>query len=1379
MKRLSTLLLAVLTVLTSFTFPAAVTAAEGTVYVNADTGSDSANGTTPDTAFKTLEAAIKALASSGGKIVLTSDISLKGSLTAQYEEPKHTGKIIITSNDGTKNYGTTLRLQDGMVYALNGPTEFSDLKFHTGSGKTVIAARFNPIVMGEGLTFNASNTILLGGYQGPKKGTPVNKNSNVTVKSGKFNFIAGFSRNQGDGNITYTGTAYIKIYGGTVATVYGASTINHFSGNCDIRVYGGTVSALYTGGDVTRRLNGKSNIEIYGGTVSSVNINNAIGDTTIKLDGGNVLSMTESNANSTIADLASAAKRSLTYNSASFTAERINRLAGKIMDSISSYGLAYVKAGSNGSGKTKDDPAGDIDTAIKLIGSGGGKIAVIGEYAISGNYTAPAHTGELKLVAEDAASVLKLENKASFSLSGPMDIALPVSGNEITFLANGNSVKFSEGFTSNGGITVYGASEATQNASIQVYAGDISKIYLTKAEQAAGTTLVADIAGGNIGWLYASEAGKTNGNVSFSLSGGNVDCVDLSGVYGSLSVSAQKGSIKEFICALNGNLNEGAEYSLSYDASNFDGKLFDSASKLFGNISNEKVIFVSGKGGGNGLSVTNPTTLAEAFKILSETGGKIVICEETEIKASLNAAKYSKQITVTSVYKNTDYRKSGAKLILGADILLNGDTVIEELDILLGKSAPAIRFNGNNATIGNNVTVEKPEAFAAYPNVICGKNTPYSSEYTVTVNSGSYNSLYLGSDTASAKITESKASVVINGGEFFGPIYVSGNAPFEGDASFTLNNGTLHAGVYGCGNSADASFNGTLSYNVNGGKIIGKISAAYLSSAKLNGSMNLSLNGGNYSSVTDIIGPDEFNGNMTPNVNISGSVDIFAEETGTASFQNPVKDAGDPWVIYKDGYYYFTRTSGSTIGIAKATNLGDLAHAPLVTVFDPPNGQMYSKNLWSPELHYFSASDFNGEDFTEEDEGWYLILACDDGNNDNHRMYVVKALTDDAQGPYGNPVTGEVNIPQKIVSDTEPEVNSTWTIGQTFAWIKGELYCFWVSEREDETRLYQTMHISKMKNPWTATGKTAIVCEPTEDWEKHGATYNTEGTRYPEVVEGIAITYGPDGEVFMLYCGSGYWTANYCLGQLKLVGEDPINYDSWYKYPEPILTKNNELNGTGHCCYTTSPDGKTKYIIYHAYVGTDQRGGRYMIAEEYSVTKDGVVIGDGSKKPAPLSTVFTAPVNSMPIIKKLKGWGNAVKPFITIKDTACAANAISVSPVLSSGEEYSEAKHGSLEYKYRTNGTLEKYTAGLPTAEGEYQVIATLKGNHNYSGLSAEFVLTLSAPSTAAPDTSAADTTDTPSGDTDSSFPVIPTVIGAAALIVVIAVIMIIKKKKK
>ena len=45
-----------------------------------------------------------------------------------------------------------------------------------------------------------------------------------------------------------------------------------------------------------------------------------------------------------------------------------------------------------------------------------------------------------------------------------------------------------------------------------------------------------------------------------------------------------------------------------------------------------------------------------------------------------------------------------------------------------------------------------------------------------------------------------------------------------------------------------------------------------------------------------------------------------------------------------------------------------LAHAEMITVFDPPDGREYSKNLWSPELHYYYAEDFPEEDF---DEGWY------------------------------------------------------------------------------------------------------------------------------------------------------------------------------------------------------------------------------------------------------------------------------------------------------------------------------------------------------------------------------------------------------------------------
>ena len=173
MKRALTLFLAVLMLVMSIPVHFAVSAADAVVYVNADNGSDDNKGTTPDSPFKTLEKAITAVAESGGRIVLTSDVALTGSVKEQYVEPQHKGTVIITAKDGDKDYGTTLKLQGAMVYALNGPTEFEHLNINTGSGNTVIAARFKPLTMGEGLTMTAQNLYLVGGYESPAKNTPV------------------------------------------------------------------------------------------------------------------------------------------------------------------------------------------------------------------------------------------------------------------------------------------------------------------------------------------------------------------------------------------------------------------------------------------------------------------------------------------------------------------------------------------------------------------------------------------------------------------------------------------------------------------------------------------------------------------------------------------------------------------------------------------------------------------------------------------------------------------------------------------------------------------------------------------------------------------------------------------------------------------------------------------------------------------------------------------------------------------------------------------------------------------------------------------------------------------------------------------------------
>ena len=105
------------------------------------------------------------------------------------------------------------------------------------------------------------------------------------------------------------------------------------------------------------------------------------------------------------------------------------------------------------------------------------------------------------------------------------------------------------------------------------------------------------------------------------------------------------------------------------------------------------------------------------------------------------------------------------------------------------------------------------------------------------------------------------------------------------------------------------------------------------------------------------------------------------------------------------------------------------------------------------------------------------------------------------------------------------------------------------------------------------------------------------------------------------------------------VNGDLLAKESWKKSPQSVFSKNGEVNGVGGPSIFTSPDGKTRYILYHGYLGKDTSGGRYCFMEPYSVDADGVHIGkDGH--PSPLSTVFTVPLNTMPLGAKVSGFDN-------------------------------------------------------------------------------------------------------------------------------------------
>ncbi|MBR0326977.1 MAG: hypothetical protein IIX09_04170 [Clostridia bacterium] len=1377
MKRALTLLLAALMLVLAIPVPMATVAAEAKVYLNEASGSDENAGTSPEAPFKTLKAALTAIAEAGGRIILTGDVSLTGSVSSQYVEPEHKGNVIITAKDGDTTYDATLKLQGAMVYALNGPTEFENLNINTGSGNTIIAARFNPLVMGEGLAMSSANLWLVGGYESPAKSTNVKLDSYVTVKSGTYSTIVGFSRTKGEATLTYTGTSHIYLYNGTVTTIYGASLYNHYSGSSEIRIYDGKATNLFTAGDVTRRLNGTSLVEIYGGTVNKLSINNTVGDSTLRLDGGTVLMVEEKYASDEIQKQASAATRTVYYNTAAFTTDKIEKLVGKFADKIIGHGTVYVKDGATGNGLSEAEPTGSLAQAIEKIASGG-TVVVIGDYKLT-EFTEPAHTGTITYTSHENGGAFAFDGNGTFTLGGASAFEIATKGN-YTIDANGNGLHLSDGYTASGKVTVYGTTDTAKSVALYLSAGKLDSVYVSKNGQADGTSAQIEASGAEISSIKLTESGETSAAVAFTLSAGKIGTADFTGAKKSLTLNFSAGTVGSVAAGINGTRPEGSTYNLSYVPGAFDDKIFASILPLFGEVSNTKVVFASDDGTGNGLSSGTPTTLTNAFNLVKD-GGVIVVCGQATISSSLNSAANSKPITITSVWDGKDYRESGAQIVLGNTWAFNGDVTLENLNVLTDKSAPLIRFNAYNAHIGQGFNVTKPEKYEKYPELMAGKSSEFSkAEYTLTVDSGTFHRVFAVNNKEGANNSEINANLVINGGEFYGSVYGSNTTGFTGSITVTVNGGTIRSGIYGVGKAKSASFSGNLTFNLNGGTYIGKLSAAYYSDAMLNGDMYLNLNGGVFNGVTDILGPDEFSGRMTPHVTIGAGVDLFAKESGTHSFQNPIISAADPWVIYKDGYYYFTKTAGSSIGVAKATNLGDLATADMVTVFDPPDGREYSKNLWSPELHYYYQEDFPDDpDFTE---GWYILLACDDGNGGIHIMYCIKALTDDPQGPYGHPLTGEVNIPIKTTSDTDPTVGVRWAAGQTDARINGNLYCLWVSEHTYPNHRYQTLNISKMKNPWTLTGNTAEICIPTESWEKGGATYEigADGKIYPEVVEGIAVTTDPEGNTYLLYAGSGYWTPYYCIAQLKLIGDDPTVYENWYKYPQPLVTKSNELCGTGHNCYTVSPDGQTNYIVYHAYVGTTTSGGRYMIAEEYTYTENGVKIGMGNGNPTSLSTVYTTAANTMPLIKKLSGWKNEIASFLSIAETSVGiGGTVNVTPTLSNGAAYSADEYGTLEFKYKAKGDL-KYTNGLPStdAEGEYTVIATLDGKDDYSGLSCSFVLKVDASIVVETDSVTTDAPGTePVAPADSDTVII--IIGAAVILVCAVVLIFTLKKKK
>jgi GH43 family beta-xylosidase len=283
-----------------------------------------------------------------------------------------------------------------------------------------------------------------------------------------------------------------------------------------------------------------------------------------------------------------------------------------------------------------------------------------------------------------------------------------------------------------------------------------------------------------------------------------------------------------------------------------------------------------------------------------------------------------------------------------------------------------------------------------------------------------------------------------------------------------------------------------------------------------------------------------------------------ATAADACTFTNPLAAGADPWVVRRDGVYYYVKSHDRRIWVSSSPRLSELFSAPAKAVWSAPDTGWNRTNIWAPELHFL-------------DGRWYIYYAAGRSGPPftSQHAGVLQSADDDALGRYA--ARGMLYTGDSVGTGS----GDRWSIDLTVGHIGAQVYAIWSgwAQSAPTDKTPQQLYIAPMSNPWTIAANRVMLSAPVESWERGPELDLQEGPQF--------LRHGSD--TFVIYSTRDSWLKEYALGQLRLRDSvaDPMRPESWTK-TGPVFTGNARVFGVGHASFTTAPDTTESWIVYHS-----------------------------------------------------------------------------------------------------------------------------------------------------------------------------------------------------